>query len=90
MRQGRCGAPLAQCPPQQYQHFIGPLRPMLSTPPSCMPPLPLRAQVLASLVDSHNNILVPGFYANVRPNMLQASWGPKPGHGWLLGRVFVQ
>ena len=30
-----------------------------------------RAQVLASLVDSHNNILVPGFYSNVRPNMLQ-------------------
>lgn len=29
--------------------------------------------MLASLVDSHNNILVPGFYANVRPNMLAAA-----------------
>ncbi|KAI7835447.1 hypothetical protein COHA_010652 [Chlorella ohadii] len=36
-------------------------------------PLADLSKVLASLVDSHNNILVPGFYANVRPNMLQAA-----------------
>lgn len=30
-------------------------------------------QLLASLVDSRNSILVPGFYANVRPNMLDAA-----------------
>lgn len=29
--------------------------------------------MLASLVDSHNNILVPGFYGGVRPNMLTAA-----------------
>ena len=36
-------------------------------------PLADLSKVLASLVDSHTNILVPGFYANVRPNMLQAA-----------------
>ncbi len=36
-------------------------------------PLADLSKVLASLVDSHNNILVPGFYANVRPNMLHAA-----------------
>jgi di- and tripeptidase/Cys-Gly metallodipeptidase DUG1 len=36
-------------------------------------PLADLSKVLASLVDSHNNILVPGFYANVRPNMLNAA-----------------
>ena len=36
-------------------------------------PLADLSKVLASLVDSHNNILVPGFYSHVRPNMLQAA-----------------
>jgi hypothetical protein len=36
-------------------------------------PLADLSKVLASLVDSHNNILVPGFYANVRPDMLEAA-----------------
>jgi di- and tripeptidase/Cys-Gly metallodipeptidase DUG1 len=36
-------------------------------------PLADLSKVLASLVDSHSNILVPGFYANVRPNMLAAA-----------------
>lgn len=41
--------------------------------------------MLASLVDSHNNILVPGFYANVRPNMLQVSCGAHASHETMGG-----
>ena len=55
-------------------HPSAPRRRFLLPPP---PPPPTTTttprQVLASLVDSHNNILVPGFYANVRANMLQAA-----------------
>lgn len=36
-------------------------------------PLSDLSKVLASLVDSRNNICVPGFYSGVRPNMLSAA-----------------
>lgn len=31
-------------------------------------------KVLSTLVDSHNNIQVPGFYDNVKPSLLDAAW----------------